>query len=143
MDTTVIAQLATQAITASPIEAANAPVPADEVTATRFAEMMKAAPVPDDLARVGAAATPSAPPDGSTRPTTLGDSILEGVKHLSHEFDETRRAVRASLDPGHSMSFSDALRLQLSLTELSIQNELVGKAISRSTQNIDQLVKMQ
>lgn len=143
MEPTVIAQLATQAAATTPIEAAKPSLPADEVTATRFAEMMKPAPAPDDPARPGAPGAPQGSVDDPGRPTTLGDSILEGMKHLSHDFDETRRAVRASLDPGHAMTFGDALRLQLSLTELSIQNELVGKAISRSTQNIDQLVKMQ
>ena len=138
MDTTVIAQLAMESLASAPAGTVRAPAPADEVAATRFAQMMKPALPPDDPA-------PAATPAGSsaTRPATLGESILEGMNHLSHEFDETRRAVRATLDPGHAMTFSDALRLQLTLTELSIQNELVGKAISRSTQNIDQLVKMQ
>lgn len=138
METTVIAQLAVESLTRAPAESVRAPAPADEVTAARFADMMKPAIPPDDPA-------PAARAAGSdpNRPATLGESILEGMNNLSHDFDETRRAVRASLDPGHAMTFSDALRLQLTLTELSIQNELVGKAISRSTQNIDQLVKMQ
>ncbi len=141
METTVIAQLAMESLTSAPPATVRAPAPADEVTATRFAEMMKPALPPDDPAPA-AGATRAAGTDPA-RPATLGESILEGMNHLSHDFDETRRAVRASLDPGHAMTFSDALRLQLTLTELSIQNELVGKAISRSTQNIDQLVKMQ
>jgi type III secretion protein I len=33
--------------------------------------------------------------------------------------------------------------LQLGITQVSIQYDLVGKIISRSTQNIDQLVKLQ
>ncbi len=141
METTVIAQLAMESLTSAPPATVRAPAPADEVTATRFAEMMKPALPPDDPApAAGAARAAGTDP---ARPATLGESILEGMNHLSHDFDETRRAVRASLDPGHAMTFSDALRLQLTLTELSIQNELVGKAISRSTQNIDQLVKMQ
>ena len=141
METTVIAQLAMESLTSAPPATVRAPAPADEVTATRFAEMMKPALPPDDPAP--AAGVTRAAGTDPARPATLGESILEGMNHLSHDFDETRRAVRASLDPGHAMTFSDALRLQLTLTELSIQNELVGKAISRSTQNIDQLVKMQ
>jgi type III secretion protein I len=141
METTVIAQLAMESLTSAPPATVRAPAPADEVTATRFAEMMKPVQPSDDPApAAGAARAAGTDP---ARPATLGESILEGMNHLSHDFDETRRAVRASLDPGHAMTFSDALRLQLTLTELSIQNELVGKAISRSTQNIDQLVKMQ
>lgn len=138
METTVIAQLAAQPLTRAPAEAVQSLPPADEVTAARFAEMMKPVAPTDDPSQASrvAGSEPS-------KPRTLGESILEGMNHLSHEFDETRRAVRATLDPGAKISFNDALRLQLTLAELSIQNELVGKAISRSTQNIDQLVKMQ
>ena len=139
METTVIAQIATGSFNSVPTEAVTSTVPADEVTASRFAEMMKTPAPADDPSRVGSVAGTGEP----ARPATLGESILEGMNHLSHEFDEARRAVRATLDPGSKMTFSDVLRLQLTLTELSIQNELVGKAISRSTQNIDQLVKMQ
>ncbi len=139
METTVIAQLATESFNRVPTEAVTSPAPADEVTASRFAEMMKPLAPADETSGAGRAASATDP----SRPATLGESILEGMNHLSHEFDETRRAVRATLDPGSAISFNDALRLQLTLTELSVQTELVGKAISRSTQNIDQLVKMQ
>ena len=63
---------------------------------------------------------------------------------MQSSFGETVGAVQKSLDPGApAPGVSDLLRLQLSMAQLSLQAELVGKVIGRSTQNIDQLVRMQ
>jgi type III secretion protein I len=43
---------------------------------------------------------------------------------------------------GAQPAISDMLRLQTELLQVSVQYELVGKAVSRSTQNIDTLVRM-
>lgn len=42
-----------------------------------------------------------------------------------------------------SLNIQDMLKLQMQLVQTSFQYELVGKAISRSTQNLDQLVRIQ
>ena len=39
-------------------------------------------------------------------------------------------------------SIADMLRLQADLVQISVQYEMVGKAVSRTTQNIDTLVRM-
>ena len=41
------------------------------------------------------------------------------------------------------MGMQDLLKLQLQLVQVSVQYDLVGKAVSRSTQNFDQLVRIQ
>jgi type III secretion protein I len=74
---------------------------------------------------------------------TMGDSILSGMQNLSVEFQQSWKTVNSALESGSAMTTSDMLKLQMGLTQMSIQYELVGKAISRSTQNLDQLVKMQ
>jgi type III secretion protein I len=74
---------------------------------------------------------------------TLGDKILNGVQNLSSEFQQSWKTVNKALDPSGSLSTTDLLKLQLGITQVSIQYDLVGKIISRSTQNIDQLVKLQ
>ena len=56
---------------------------------------------------------------------------------------EAWRALSVLRRPPQEMPVSDLLRLQLSMAQLSLQAELVGKVIGRSTQNIDQLVRMQ
>lgn len=136
MDVTAVAQMALNLQADSPATRVK-PV-ADDLVAAQFSEIMNPqAATP--LQKSASAVAPDDPPP--TR--TMGSAILDGMQKLSHEFQETRRAVHASLDAGTQMTMADALRLQMSLVELSIQHEMVGKTISRSTQNIDQLVKMQ
>jgi type III secretion protein I len=65
------------------------------------------------------------------------------MQGLSSEFQQSWKTVNAVLDGGAAMTTYDMLKLQMGLTQMSIQYDLVGKAISRSTQNLDQLVKMQ
>jgi type III secretion protein I len=74
---------------------------------------------------------------------TLGDKILNGMQNLSSEFQQSWKTVGKALESSGSLSTTDLLKLQLGITQVSIQYDLVGKAISRSTQNIDQLVKLQ
>ena len=74
MDTTVIAQLAMESLTSAPPATVRAPAPADEVTATRFAEMMKPALPPDD----------PAPAAGATEPVG-GEAAREGAEEGDQE----------------------------------------------------------
>lgn len=105
----------------------------DALATARFAAIMETeAPAP--LPESPAVALPTA---------SLGDRILNGLSGLSSDFTQSWKNVNAVLENGTSVSTSDMLKLQMGLTQLSIQYDLVGKAISRSTQNIEQLVKMQ
>lgn len=111
---------------------------ADPLATARFSEVMNAQPTP--VAEAVEAAYPQALP-GERK--TLGDTILSGMQGLSSEFQQSWKTVNAVLDGGSAMTTYDMLKLQMGLTQMSIQYDLVGKAISRSTQNLDQLVKMQ
>lgn len=105
----------------------------DALATARFAAIMETeAPAP--LPESPAVALPTA---------SLGDRILNGLSGLSSDFTQSWKNVNAVLENGASVSTADMLKLQMGLTQLSIQYDLVGKAISRSTQNIEQLVKMQ
>jgi type III secretion protein I len=139
-----IVSLAARAAT----EVANrgSPAVADPAASQRFAALMAAAPEsptalpPADPAPLSAAIGRAYPvADG-----TLGERILQGLNGVQSNFKDTMAAVSKSLDTaGAPPSVSDLLRLQLSMAQLSLQAELVGKVIGRSTQNIDQLVRMQ
>ena len=52
------------------------------------------------------------------------------------------RYVRARFT-SHSWNVAELLKVQVALMQISVQYELIGKAVSRSTQNLDQLVKVQ
>ena len=74
---------------------------------------------------------------------SIGDRILSGMQGLSNDVQQSWATVKSALDNTSNMTTADMLKLQMGLTQMSIQYDLVGKAISRSTQNLDQLLKMQ
>ena len=79
-------------------------------------------------------------------PESVGERILQGMQNVSGNFQTTWKSVQASLDASASasaMSMQELLKLQLQLVQVSVQYDLVGKAVSRSTQNLDQLVRVQ
>ena len=139
-----IAQIAARAVaSATPATAPALPVPQADAGA-RFTELMSTTTPTAEPAPIAAAipqAIAQAYPAGEG---SLGDRILRGLNRVQSSFGETVSAVQKSLDPGApAPGVSDLLRLQLSMAQLSLQAELVGKVIGRSTQNIDQLVRMQ
>ena len=120
----------------------------DATDRARFDQAMAAAVSPVEaigeaspaVAAQGAALAPAVVEAG---PATLGDRMLAGMQGLSTDFRQSWETVAATLQSGETMTMTDMLKLQMGLTQMAIQTEWVGKAISRSTQNLDQLVKMQ
>lgn len=110
---------------------------ADPLTTARFAEVMGVAPA------VPESPSPAVVQAALSAPQSLGENILSGMQNLSSDFQQSWKTVNAALDSNNMMTTQDMLKLQMGLTQVSIQYELVGKAISRSTQNLDQLVKLQ
>ena len=81
-----------------------------------------------------------APPPIATE--TLGDAILGSMRQMSDDFSMRWSQVHEMMQQDVT-SMRDLLQMQLSLTQASVQYEVVGKAISKSTQNFDQLVRLQ
>ena len=111
--------------------------------AAQFAQLM----APDDPVPTDAVAPAMAPasPTSATSPTgnpTMGDAILSGLRSVSADVSSKWNAVSKALDMPN-LQMADMLKLQMTVSQMSVQYDLVGKAISRSTQNIDQLVKLQ
>ena len=121
---------------------ATAPLaPADPLATAQFAQMMGAqapATEPPQPVVIDSAAV-LLPAENRT----MGDNILTGMESMSSEYRQAMTKVNAALDSSGDMTISDMLRLQMGLMQISVQHELVAKGISRSTQNLDQLVKIQ
>lgn len=117
---------------------------ADPQATARFADLMAqpsapvsaSAPLHDEVSTVHGSVAPAT---GGT----LGDAILGGIKNASADFQDKWASVQSVLEGGKLTSVSEMLKLQLGVVQMSVQYEVLGKAVSRSTQNIDQLVKMQ
>jgi type III secretion protein I len=116
--------------------------PAGSGQAERFLELLQSGSTTAEPAAQGVTVDAGAmPPVGGQ---SVGDSILNGMRSLSDEFRGTwGNAQQMLAQKGAEMTLSDMLRMQMQLVQLSFQYELVGKSISRSTQNIESLVKIQ
>lgn len=119
------------------VSTAAAPLPPNDRVAARFSEVMSASP--------STPSTPVPPPDvprvDSETVRTPGETILSGLQKVSTEFQESWSSARAALDG--RVDLQDMLKLQMELVQTSVRYELMGKAIFRSTQNLEHLVKTQ
>ncbi|MBQ2648835.1 type III secretion system inner rod subunit SctI [Achromobacter sp. SIMBA_011] len=124
---------------------ANTPgVQPSELAAQRFAAIMNA-PEPQAPALTGlqAALQTAFAPAVDAAPATLGNQILASLRNTTTEYSEKWQNISGRLDAMSSApAIADMLRLQADLVQVSVQYELVGKAVSRTTQNIDSLVRM-
>lgn len=109
----------------------------DALAAARFDELMATTPAAPTSTTLPTLTTPH------PQAVTLGDRILQGLGGLSTDFQQSWKEVSSVLDSGNMMTTGDMLKLQMNLTQIAIQYDMVGKAISKSTQNIEQLVKIQ
>ena len=101
------------------------------------------APVPI-LARRSSMLMPSASLATATTAGSMGERILSGMNNVSGDFQSAWKSVSTVLDAGDkNMNMQDLLKLQLQLVQVSVQYDLMGKAVSRSTQNLDQLLRLQ
>lgn len=124
----------------SEIGAAASPVLApDPLASAQFAQIMAPPPV--------ASPAPASADTGvravASENRTMGDNILSGMQGLSNDFQQSVKAVSAVLTDGANLNVAELLKVQVALMQISVQYELIGKAVSRSTQNLDQLVKVQ
>ena len=74
---------------------------------------------------------------------TLGSQILSGLRGVAGDFSDKWKDISHSLEGlSKQPAISDMLRVQTELLQVSEQYDLIGKAVARSTQNIDTLVRM-
>ena len=132
--------MAMGSLASPPSAVAKLPMAADALATAQFSNLMAAPEI-----------TPLQPPvvtDATVRAAsldkpTMGDNILGGLQSMASEFKQNVSHVTASLEAGTNMGISELLKVQMGLMQMSVQIEMVGKGISRSTQNLDQLVKIQ
>ena len=123
------------ALFATPVAAAP-----DATAVQRFAALMQPA-APDAVSAAAATTTAQAAAIG---PQSFGDRVLSGMQSVSNDFRTSWTRAAETLSPDSTaMNMQQMLSLQLHMTQASVQYDLMGKAISRSTQNFDQLVRVQ
>jgi len=113
--------------------------PADAGAVSRFNAAM------DAPEAATAAAGPDAVQAASPAATgTIGDKVLGGLQNMSTEFQQTWDSYGRRLKTaGADIRPTDLLMMQMDVSAMSITHEMTGKLVSKATQNIEQLVKMQ
>jgi type III secretion protein I len=84
----------------------------------------------------------SPPEPDQSAPRTLGDAILQGLQSASNDITRAWASTGEVLNKP-DITVSDMLRVQTMLLQSAVQYELVGKAVSKSTQSIENILKTQ
>lgn len=86
-----------------------------------------------------------APPSAAEMPVpSLGQDILNGLNSVRAKFDTTAADIRGLLDSsGGALDTRQMLDLQMQISTLTVQQELMGKIVGKATQNVDQMLKAQ
>lgn len=80
----------------------------------------------------------------SVKGMTPGDRILNGLKATSDNLTQRLESVANLVSQnGGDMSLATALHVQVEVTKFGLEAELTSKIISKSTQDLDQLTRMQ
>lgn len=129
------------------------PASARSEDVARFEDAMNAPEVPafaengvDAVAQPVHFVPPMAEPEKSeeTTPPSLGESILDGINSLRSRFEASAAEIKDYLDTRSvDMTVSDMISVQMQISTLTIQQDLMGKIVGKATQNIDQMLKAQ
>lgn len=143
MDISSLATVALAPALSVPAMPAVGSTAATELVTQRFNAVMSA---PDPVS-VATPASSMGLPDhvlaSSNETKTLGNQILTGLQSASADYAQKWQNVTAGLtDLARQPSTASMLKVQSEMLQVSVQYELVGKAVARSTQNIDTLVRM-
>jgi type III secretion protein I len=81
-------------------------------------------------------------------PATLGDRILVGIDQMRGEYREkvgrmAENLEAARIEDGGQMQVHHLMQLQMDLMRVMFQEDLLGKIVGRTTQNVDSLLKGQ
>jgi len=91
----------------------------------------------------GTSSPSPAPVESAVSP---GDAILRGLERMSQAHTDTMTHVQgqlSSVQPGEMMSTSSMFEMQIAISQLSLQQDIVGKVAGKATQNLDSFLKNQ
>lgn len=136
---------ALSAALAAPLQAATPPSAPSSLATERFNALMNAPEVTaaPELTGVQAALQSAFAVESAPTLPSLGGQILSSLQTTAADFSQRWQGIASGLDQmATTPNIGDMLRVQGEMLQVSVQYELVGKAVSRTTQNIDSLVRM-
>lgn len=112
----------------------------DATAVQRFAALMQ----PPAPAAVSAVDSTTAAQAAAIGPQSIGDRVLSGMQNISNDFLSSWKRAAETLGPDSTVTdLGQMLSLQLHVTQASVQYDMMGKAIARCTQSVDQLTRVQ
>jgi type III secretion system YscI/HrpB-like protein len=139
----VLAQAVKAATPVTP--AATAPAAADPAQVAQFRASLDSVPPAGGADISAASATTglsSASAPSAIVPPSFGDAILNGLDHLRGHLKAGWASAVAPLEGG-SMSAAGMLQAQAGLQQMGFETQLIATVAGKTSQSIDQLVKMQ
>lgn len=81
------------------------------------------------------------PPSGNT----IGDAILRSLEAAGRSYVDKSAGIHklVSVENTQPITSKDLLRMQFELLDTSLQVDLISKVVSKGTQHVDQLTKLQ
>lgn len=75
----------------------------------------------------------------------MGDAIIRGMQAVGQHYQETTNGLHASIKESAAspLNIGGLLQIQARLIEVTMEVEVVSKGISKTTQHVDQLTKLQ
>lgn len=131
-------------IAEKPAEVAPQPPSADNVA--QFQEAMAQGGSPPN---VEAAATQVTPPGQAnvvagpepTTPSTIGDAILQSMEKIRDSHEMHVRNIEGLIKPDTPMSTENMLKMQMEMTSMSLETELVGNVVDKGDKTVQTLFK--
>lgn len=79
------------------------------------------------------------------QPETMGDTILKGLQDLKVNHDVKMESIQNQLQIAgtEDLSFKDAMRLQMDVMQLTMQEDLATKVADKASQGVQQMFKNQ
>ena len=74
--------------------------------------------------------------------SNIGDKVLDGLEKIKNVHEAEVESINVSL-ASPDLDVQSLMGLQMKLSRLSLQQDLIAKTASKSTQNLDSLLKTQ
>lgn len=118
--------------------------PANSIDVSKFSDLMRnittknepSTTIPDEGVRLIDAS--------NMELRSMGEVILAKMDSVGKKFTTNMESIHSLLDKSpNSLSLPDLLKIQIELGALSLEIDLVGKGVTKATQDVDQLSKLQ
>lgn len=73
----------------------------------------------------------------------LGSQLLDALGETKKNVNEKSLSIEETLKRVDNLSPGELLKVQFELAEITLQQELISKGVTKSTQNVDTLLKAQ